>query len=78
MEPLAVVLFVALAGFVAWLSWHAKRRRREGLARMARQLGLEFAATDPFGLPGLPFALFSRGEGRDPENVMWGPGRGSR
>jgi len=54
------------------LSWFSHRRRQEGLQLAAARLGLAFTAEDPFGLVDLPFELFSRGDGRGVENVLYG------
>ena len=43
---------------------------------MATQLGLVFAAEDPFGIVDLPFRLFQRGDGRGVENVLYGTWQG--
>ncbi len=66
------LLFLVVAIAAAGVSYYLKRRRREELARMARQLGLEFSPTDVLGCLDLPFRLLSRGDGRGVENVMWG------
>jgi hypothetical protein len=73
MEP--VLIFVAGAIVVLAVvvgSYYAKQQRRQRFAMAARQLGLEFSPSDPFGLLGWPFALFERGDGQSIENVMWG------
>jgi hypothetical protein len=74
----ALVLFggIALVGGIAYLSYLQKKKRRLGFATMARQLGMEYSFDDPFGLLGEPFALFSKGDGRGIENVIWGAWQG--
>ena len=69
-------LIIALAvlgaiGAAAW-SFYAKKKRREELLFIARQLGLSYSAEDKRGCLGLPFALLQRGDGRGTENVLWG------
>lgn len=73
-----VVLFVGLVlvGGLAYLSYLSKKKRRLGFATMARQLGMSYSEEDPLGLLGEPFALFSKGDGRGIENVIWGPWQG--
>lgn len=74
-----VLAFAALAVLVAAgvaVSLYLKARRREQLRQMAIQFGLEYSPQDPFGLLGLPFRLFSRGDGRGVENVLWGEWQG--
>jgi uncharacterized protein DUF3137 len=66
------VLFALAALGAAYLSYYLRRKRREELAAMARQLGLEFSPEDPFGCLSYPFTLLSKGDGRGTENVMWG------
>ncbi|MGZ8652306.1 MAG: hypothetical protein ACXWX5_09060 [Actinomycetota bacterium] len=64
---------VALAIAVAVFSYLAKKKRREGFALVAIQLGMEYWPEDPFALLSEPFALFQRGDGRGVENVIAGP-----
>jgi hypothetical protein len=70
--------FLLIAGFVilviaaAYLSYYFKRKRREGLAIVATQLGLEYSPQDTVGCLGYPFALLSMGDGRSTENVLRG------
>jgi hypothetical protein len=66
------ILFGLLAAAAAYLSHYFRRKRREELALMARQLGLAFSPEDPFGCLGYPFSLLAKGDGRGVENVMWG------
>jgi len=69
---LIIVLAVLGAiGAAAW-SFYAKKKRREELLFIARQLGLSYSAEDTRGCLELPFALLQRGEGRGTENVLWG------
>ena len=73
-----LILFVGLVlvGGIAYLSYLSKKKRRLGFATMARQLGMQYSEEDPLGLLGEPFALFSKGDGRGIENVIWGPWQG--
>lgn len=66
------VLVAAIALAAAGISYYLKQRRRQELARMAHQLGLEFSPQDVLGCLGLPFQLLTRGDGRGTENVLWG------
>ena len=70
-----LALFLGIAAIVAaiWFSYVLKKKRREGFALMATQLGLQYFAVDPFGTLGEPFALFEKGDGRGVENVLAGP-----
>ncbi len=72
MEAGLFVLFGLIALGGVYLSFYFRSKRRQELAALALQLGLEFSAEDPFGCLGYPFALLSRGDGRGVENVMWG------
>lgn len=69
-----LVLFLGIAAAVAaiWFSYALKKKRREGFALMATQLGLQYSAVDPFGTLSEPFALFDKGDGRGVENVLSG------
>jgi hypothetical protein len=70
--PLIFVAFIALAIGAAVLSYVAKKKRREGFALVATQLGMEYWPQDPFGLLSEPYALFQKGDGRGIENVIAG------
>jgi hypothetical protein len=76
MEALIFVAIALLVGLVVWLSWHLKKKRREEMARMARQLGLDYSPQDTRGCLSLPFALLARGDGRGTENLLWGTWQG--
>lgn len=77
METLVFLLALVAIALAAWYAYHIKQKRREALAVFAFQHGLEFAREDPFGLVvGHPFRLFSLGDGRGCENVMWGTWQG--
>ncbi len=70
--PLIFVAFIGLVIGAVVLSYLAKKRRREGFALVATQLGMEYWPQDPFGLLSEPFALFRKGDGRGIENVLAG------
>ncbi len=77
MGPLWIfVLFAVVAGAVAYFAYLAKKKRRLAFASMAKQLGFQYAITDPFNTLAEPFALFGKGEGRGVENVIWGTWNG--
>lgn len=73
---LPIVAFVVLAILGAYLSYHFKQRRRQGLAMAATQLGLGYSPEDTLGCLSFPFALLEEGDGRGTENVMWGTWQG--
>lgn len=76
MIVLVAVLVLVLAGLAAWYAYYRKQQRRASLASFAMQQGLAFSSEDPFGLIGYPFRLFSRGDGRGCENVVYGDWHG--
>lgn len=75
-QGLLVALFVVVAAGAAAWSYYAKKKRRDELAFVARQLGLSYAADDPFGILAEPFELLGRGDGQGVENVLWGAYQG--
>ena len=77
--PVEALVFVVIALVVVGsivAGAYFKKKRREGLAVAAKQLGFQYSPSDPFGLLGLPFSLLTRGDGRGVENVMWGTWQG--
>lgn len=72
-----IFLGICLVGIGAViLQWWLKKKRLEELTQMAYQLGLGFSEYDSEGLVGMPFVLFSKGDGRGVENVMFGTWQG--
>ena len=72
---LIVLAVLAVIGAAAW-SFYTKKKRREELLFIARQLGLSYSPEDTQGCLGLPFSLLQRGDGRGTENVLWGSWQG--
>jgi hypothetical protein len=72
---LVILVLAAIAGGV-YLSFYFKRKRREALAGFARQYGMTYSPDDTFGIVNYPFHLFSRGDGRGCENIMYGDWKG--
>src|SRR5438034_3310012 len=64
--PALIALAVAMIRFVNG-GW-----RRAALFEFATRFGLEYSATDPFGLIDHRFDLFSRADAARCENVVWG------
>lgn len=75
MEPLVVVGIVLAVAAAAFGAWYYAHKRREAFVAFAAQHGLEYAPDDPFGTLALPFTLFSKGDGRGVDNVLWGSWR---
>lgn len=69
------IAIVVAIGAAIW-SYHAKQKRREEFAFMARQLGLSYSAEDTRGCLDYPFTLLQRGDGRGTENLLWGAWQG--
>ncbi|HEV8087614.1 MAG TPA: hypothetical protein VGQ50_02975 [Actinomycetota bacterium] len=63
---------VLLVALIAYLAYAAQRARRQGFQRMATQLGLSYSRADPLGLLDYPFTLFTKGDRRTVENVVFG------
>ena len=78
MEPVLAFLliggFIALIGFIAYLSWKAEKQRREALAALAAELGLRFdpnkdsSHDDEYA----QFEIFRRGHSRVAMNTLQG------
>jgi hypothetical protein len=66
-----------VVGATAAVSYWLRQRRRDELARFAKQHQLAYAKGDPFELLlTYPFELFARGDGRGCENVLSGSWQG--
>lgn len=74
---LVLIAFVAVVVASLVLGYRAKQKRLAAFLVAATQLGLTYAAEDPFGTLGLPFQLFRRGDGRGVENVLSGTWQGT-
>lgn len=72
-DGLLIFLIAAVGvGVFAYFSWYLKKRRREQLALVARQLGLSYSRGDYLGILSYPFALLQKGDGRGAENLITG------
>src|SRR5688500_7684770 len=76
MDALVFVGFLLAVVAIAYFSWRAVVRRRQALATFAKQYGLQYSPTDPFGLVNYAFSLFQRGDGQGVDNVRWGEWQG--
>src|SRR5947208_1309236 len=76
MSALVIVAFLVIAGAAAYLSWKRKLQRREDLMSFGLKYGLDYSRTDPYGLIGSGFHLFTQGDGRGCENVLAGSWHG--
>jgi hypothetical protein len=74
--PLFLIMGVGIAVAIVMLAHVSDRRRQEGFQLAAARLGLAFTSEDPFGLLDLPFELFTRGDGRGVENILYGTWQG--
>jgi len=63
-----VVLVVLAASGVASL---VRAKRAADISTIASRAGLQYASADPFDCTRVAFRLFTRGDGRGAENVMW-------
>lgn len=70
MNVIVIVVFVVVALSSAIGTWLRVKRRGDA-EDVATRAGLEFAADDPFNSTRVGFSLFTRGDGRGAENVMW-------
>ncbi len=57
------------------LNWYLKTKRRSAFVTFAATHGFQYSPSDPFDLTAWPFRLFTRGDGRGAENVVWGTWR---
>jgi hypothetical protein len=71
--PLFVLFFCVIIGLIIY-SYYAAKKRREDLARLAAELGLEFDADDPFDIAETysAFEFINEGHGQYAYNVLHG------
>ena len=69
---LVIALGVVLVILVGVAAYYAQKRRIRLWQQTAAGLGFQYSTNDPFDLVDMPFDLFSRGDGRGTENVLWG------
>jgi hypothetical protein len=71
-----VLLYLGLlVGIVVGL--YLKLRRRLEFMRFANTYGFNYSPHDHFGLVNLPFRLFTKGDRRKVDNVLWGTWKGT-
>lgn len=70
-----VIAAVGVAVF-GYFGWYLKKKRREELALVARQLGLSYSPVDYVGILSYPYALLQKGDGRGAENLLTGSWNG--
>jgi hypothetical protein len=69
---LIMIVVIAAALVAGGLYAVSVRRTREpDIAEVARQAGLQYSPSDPFGCTRVRFRLFSKGDGNGAENVVW-------
>jgi hypothetical protein len=69
---LGAIAVIAVVGVSFWL----RQKRRDELALAAKQLGLTYSTEDTADGLSLPFALFTKGDGRGTENLLEGTWQG--
>lgn len=74
------IAFGALALILGYFGYLANQKRREEMAKLAAECGLQFSLHDPFDLPNYLSGIgaFSRGSSRRASNVLHGEWRGRR
>jgi hypothetical protein len=67
-----VVIGVIVLAAIWYFQVQLRQKRIANLVEVAHDLEFQFATRDPHGTIGMPFKLFTRGDGRGIEHVMWG------
>ncbi len=77
MVPALVLLIILAVIAIAYYSYLRKKKRQEEISALATRLGLRYDPGDPFFIDEtMSHRLFSLGDGRDCENVVWGAWEG--
>src|SRR5262245_45427985 len=66
-----IILFGLVAVVVGTISSLLRAKRAAEIGTIASRAGLQYSASDPFECTRVKFRLFSKGDGRGAENVMW-------
>ena len=71
METVIVLVVFAVLSVAGTISALLRAKRAAQIPGIAARAGLEYAETDPFNCTRVGFHLFTKGDGRGAENVMW-------
>jgi hypothetical protein len=71
METVIFLLVFAVLTAAGTIGALLRAKRAAQIGEIASRAGLEYSASDPFNCPRVSFSLFSRGDGRGAENLMW-------
>jgi hypothetical protein len=71
MELLIVLLVFAVFTAAGAIAAALRAKRAAEVGEIAARAGLHYSASDPFDCSRVSFHLFSKGDGRGAENVMW-------
>src|SRR4051812_3696504 len=71
METVIFLLVFAALSAAASVSALLRAKRAAQIDEIASRAGLQYSASDPFDCVRVGFRLFTRGDGRGAENVMW-------
>src|SRR3954454_653581 len=66
-----VFVVVGVLSIIGAVNGLRRARRTQDIESIATQAGLQYSASDPFDCTRVSFGLFSRGDGRGAENVLW-------
>src|SRR3982751_6851701 len=77
MATLIFLLVFGLFSAAGTIAALLRAKRAAQICEIAARAGLEYSAGDPFDCTRINFHLFTRGDGRGADNVMWrDPGDG--
>ena len=71
MESVIFLLAFAVLSAAGTIAALLRAKRAAQIDAIATRAGLHYAADDPFNCARVAFTLFSKGDGRGAENVMW-------
>jgi len=71
MEAVIFILVFAVVSAAGTIAALFRAKRAAQMGEIASRAGLQYSDSDPFSCTRVSFSLFSRGDGRGAENVMW-------
>jgi len=71
MDTVIVLIVFAILSIAGTVGALVRAKRAAEISEIASRAGLQYSSEDPFDCTRVAFGLFTKGDGRSAENVMW-------